>query len=385
MALKSFRDASARLVKATLGAAGRRWKPLVLGVALTIAALGTGGFLFAWSGLAPISASAGHWPITNWLLHFVMRNAVETQAIGIEKPSLTDPALVLKGAGHYATGCAFCHGAPGQEPPLIPQQMTPKPPYLPPIIFEWTPEQLFWIVKHGIKATAMPAWVSQQRDDEVWAMVAFLQALPAMSPEQYRELAYGPRPDGVDETLANCTRCHGTEGLGRGKGVFPKLAGQSATYLEASLIAYAKGERNSGIMQPIAAGLTEETMRALATHYADQEQTATQSRTETTPPTSEITAAIERGKTIAARGIPERGVPSCTDCHGPQPGERNPFYPTLSGQYSDYLALQLALFKAGKRGGTPYAHIMHSTTERLTNEQIRDLALYYNSLGAEGG
>ncbi|TDX31668.1 cytochrome c553 [Modicisalibacter xianhensis] len=377
-------------------------KALLLGLAMLGGVLAGGGFLVVWLGLVPISASSGHWPVTRWFLHFAMRNAVETQAMGIKAPALGDPALVLKGAGHYATGCAPCHGAPGERQSLIVQQMTPKPPFLPPRIHEWTPEQLFWIVKHGVKFTAMPAWVSLQREDEVWAMVAFLRELPTLSPENYERLAYGERADtGIAKeatpdhlralsdplgpTLANCARCHGSDGLGRGTGAFPKLAGQSETYLRASLRAYADGERNSGIMEPIAAGMDEASMQALAEHYAIADQPADTQRPniDETVATDFDPDAITRGRAIAQRGIPEQGVPSCTDCHGPRREPHNPYYPKLAGQYTDYLVLQLSLFKSGKRGGTAYAHIMHSAAKGLSEEQIHDVALYYASLKQE--
>lgn len=384
------------------------WKPVLLGVLLTVSALGVGGLLFAWSGLASISASSGHWPATRWFLHFSMHNAVETHSIGIKKPSLVDPASVIKGAGHYATGCMPCHGAPGVSRSLIAQQMTPEPPYLPPRIARWTPEQLFWIVKHGIKATAMPAWASMQRDDEVWAMVAFLQELSTLSPEQYERLAYGgraddgiagkaaadflpPLADPLGPALANCARCHGADGAGRGEGAFPRLSGQSETYLRASLKAYAEGKRNSGIMQPIAAGLSDATRRALAKHYADQKPTGTQEQDLQSALPGNISTdvadsnAIEHGQTIARRGIPEQGIPSCVHCHGPQKDPRNPYYPKLAGQYAGYLALQLTLFKKGQRGGTPYSHIMHAAAKDLSEEQIDGLALYYSSLEQDTG
>lgn len=165
----------------------------------------------------------------------------------------------------------------------------------------------------------------------------------------------------------------------RGLGAFPRLAGQRPTYLYAALQAYAHGERHSGTMEPIAAGLSLEEMHELARYYAslkasvlslpDQEATH-----------QEIVVAIERGEAIADQGIPRQGVPSCVDCHGPGPTRRNPFYPTLARQYADYLILQLELFKKGHRGGSPYAHLMHSVATRLTSEQMRDVALYYAHL-----
>lgn len=411
---KSIKDGVKRpidLMRRIAHELARRWRSLLVSLAILGVVLGIGGFLFAWSGLMPISASSGHWPVTRWVLQFAMHNAVETHAMAVEKPArtdLTDPALVLKGAGHYATGCVPCHGAPGQKQSLIAKQMTPEPPFLPPKVKEWTPEQLFWIVKHGIKFTPMPAWVSLQRDDEVWAMVAFLQKLPTLSPERYQQLAHGELADAgtaagtglgrllpPDEprhaALANCARCHGLDGNGRGLGAFPKLAGQSEAYLRASLEAYASGDRHSGIMQPIAVDLDEAAMRALASHYAGMDRSTaqqpqpSQAAADDPPAGNTDSASIARGREITRQGIPEQGVPSCVDCHGPGHGPRNPHYPELAGQYADYIALQLTLFKEGKRGGTAYADIMHSAVERMDGKEIRDVALYYHSLGQESG
>jgi cytochrome c553 len=298
---------------------------------------------------------------------------------------------VLKGAGHYETGCRPCHGNPALPQPRIAWKMTPSPPYLPPRIFKWEPDELFYIVKHGIKFTGMPAWPALGRDDEVWAMVAFLRRFPELDAEEYRRLAQGeaapsgevaPLPDlagpeSVPRAITtSCARCHGMNGLGRGLGAFPKLAGQRPAYLLASLQAFARGDRHSGIMQPIAAGLGQEEMRELA-HYYGSLQELSPSRLH-----QDTTLAIERGKAIADRGIPSQRVPSCVDCHGPGATRRNAVYPELAGQYADYLVLQLALFKQEQRGGTAYAHLMRPVASRLTPEQMRDVALYYASLPA---
>lgn len=356
------------------------------------------GFLLAWVGLVPVAASSGHWPITDWFLHFTMRQSVRTSALGIEVPALDDPALVLRGAGHYRTGCAPCHGAPGVSRSLVVRHMTPEPPYLPPRIPSWEPNELFWIVKHGVKFTGMPAWPAQGRDDEVWAMVAFLSRLPELDTEEYRRLSLGEGEpsvmggaraaarlralggsDGasIDGIVESCARCHGADGAGRGVGAFPILAGQTERYLHASLRAYALGERHSGIMQPLVAGLDDTVMRSLARYYA-------QSPAISEPPKSDIDPeALKNGATIVAEGIPEQGVPACRHCHGPKETPRNPVYPVLAGQHADYLALQLDLFKTDRRGGTPYAHIMRTVAARLTPDQIRDVALYYASLDPE--
>src|SRR5690606_24987171 len=94
--------------------------------------------------------------------------------------------------------------------------------------------------------------------------------------------------------------------------------------------------------------------------------------------------AIARGRELALRGAPKRRIPSCVECHGPGEGERNPMYPELAGQHADYLALQLRLFKAGKRGGTGYAPVMAEIAGRLEEGDIRDLSAYYGSLRPRG-
>lgn len=371
---------------------GGSWKRVVAAIALMAALAGTGAFVLVSLGLVSIGASSGHWKATGWLLHYAMRRAVSTQSMGVKVPPLDDPALVLKGAGHYHTGCLACHGGPGEQRSLIVQQMTPEPPYLPPRIERWEPQELFWIVKNGVKFTAMPAWPAQQRDDEVWAMVAFLQAMPGMSPERYRQLALGgrneeiakpvtpdhlrPLQDPLGPVLANCNRCHAEDGGGRSEGAFPRLAGQSEAYLLGALQAYAGGERHSGVMQPIAAGLEPEVLKALAQHYAELPPV---SRTDAPEPTPDLLA---QGLSLAERGVRERGIPSCIHCHGPKDSPRNPMYPNIAGQYARYLKLQLELFTAGKRGGSEYAHIMRSAAQRLTPEQIAALAEYYASLPA---
>jgi len=408
--------------------------------------LAVGGFLVAASGIIPIKASSGHWGITEWFMQFSKSRSVATHSMGVTTPPLDDPALVLKGAGHFETGCLPCHGGPGRETPRIARKMTPLPPMLATAVPKRDPNELFYIVKHGIKFTGMPAWPALSRDDEVWAMVAFLLQLPDLDAEEYAALVFGEEVDvnPPDTTLAastplqgllypeeipapvsdRCGRCHGADGAGRGLGAFPRLAGQRPAYLLAALRAYAEGERHSGIMQPVAAGLGEEEMREIAVFYSrmttpratapsaglsgaasageSMDATGAASAGESMEATGAASAgpataaapsgsstggavdtlAVRRGERIAHEGIPRERVPACAGCHGPSAQPKNPFYPILAGQYADYIALQLDLFKDDRRGGSAYSRLMHPTADELTEEQVRDVALYYGSLGS---
>lgn len=360
----------------------------MLPIATCLAVLVVGGLLVAASGIIPINASSGHWAITRWFLEFSKERSVATHTLGLKPPPLDAPWLVLKGAGHYEIGCRPCHGSPNLHHPRIAQRMEPPPPYLPQTISKWKPEELFYMVKHGIKFTGMPAWPSQQRDDEVWAMVEFLLAFPELDLKQYRQLVNGEASTS-EETVAlralepevafatvttSCAPCHGTNGHGREVAAFPKLAGQRPDYFAASLAAYARGERHSGIMEPIAAVLSSEQIRELASHYENVELPPS------SPASQQSAQAIEHGQAIARHGISNQDVPACADCHGPGDTPHNPNYPWLAGQHADYLALQLTLFKQEQRGGTAFAHLMQRVAAGMSAEELLDVSKYYASL-----
>lgn len=377
-----------RKTRITSAVASRFKRPFVKWTLLLVA-LAAGGFLVAASGIVSIKASSGHWPITKWFLRFGMHRSFATHSLGVTRPPLDDPHLVLKGATHYDFGCRSCHGSPGTRAPRIAQGMTPPAPDLRPLIAEWSPEALFTLVKHGVKFTGMPAWPSQQRDDEVWAMVAFLQELPALDAAAYQRLVQASptenatitalEPSALTPPVASvvnrmCVNCHGHDGLGRGSSAFPKLAGQRREYLLNTLLAYADGSRHSGIMQPVAAGLSEEIARALADHYSRLPASVSQSGDP--PPDPRL---LELGREIAHEGVPERRIPACIECHGPIGRRTKPAYPLLAGQRADYLVLQLELFQRGQRGGSAYAHLMEHVAPQLSPEQIRAVALYFES------
>jgi cytochrome c553 len=272
-------------------------------------------------------------------------------------------------------------------PPVM-AAMTPLPPELIGHVGRWKPEELFYIVKHGIKFTGMPAWPVQQRDDEVWAVVAFLLRLPGLDAAAYRALVYGstnasdptgllpltsqgqPAPRAVRDA---CWRCHGTDGQGRW-GAFPSLAGQRAEYLYRSLRAFATGQRLSGIMTGIAATLDDQAMRGVASYY--------EGLAPRTPAASPDLAAAQRGETIMRHGVPDRDVPACVECHGPAATPRNAGYPQLAGQHAEYLRSQLRLFQERRRGGSGYQNLMHVFVGRLRPDEIADVTRFYATLAA---
>jgi cytochrome c553 len=358
-------------------------KPRLLEYSVLFAILGVLGFLVAASGIIPIRASSGHWAITRWFLEFAKTRSVATHSIGVKPPPLGDRQLVIKGAGAYDLTCRPCHGSPDLRDPRVARAMLPRPPYLASVIEKRSPAELFYIINHGLKFTGMPAWPARHRGDEVWSVVAFLLELPKLDAAEYQSLVRGESATPPMQSLAGlppaimetCARCHGFDGRGRGVSAFPSLAGQRRTYLFNALQAYSAGRRHSGFMEPVAAALTTRQMHEIALYFSALDLRPV-------PIGRNHESAIARGMIIASRGIPAQDVPACADCHGPSASRKNDAYPILAGQYADYLVLQLELFKSGHRGGSKYAHLMRPVAAGLTREQMRDVALFYESLGS---
>ncbi|HET7663518.1 MAG TPA: cytochrome c [Rhodanobacteraceae bacterium] len=153
---------------------------LIIVVVIAIAA-------WIWSGSYNIGADTPHWAFTRYVIGQLREHSIESRSADIKVPNLDDPALVSEGAHHYAEMCTGCHLAPGMGDSELREGLYPRPPNL--THFAPDPAEAFWIIKHGIKMTAMPAWGKTHDDQKIWAMVAYLQKQPHMSVERYRELA----------------------------------------------------------------------------------------------------------------------------------------------------------------------------------------------------
>jgi mono/diheme cytochrome c family protein len=163
-------------------------RTLLASLALMLVLLAVGGLAFLYSGLYDVAATAPDWSVTRWALQTVRTRSIETHAAGIRvPPGLDDPAKLLVGTEHFAAHCAVCHGAPGVPKGDIAHGLNPQPPDLTHASDHYTPPELFWILKHGIKMTGMPSW-GDHSDDELWATVAFIQKLPGMTEQDYAKL-----------------------------------------------------------------------------------------------------------------------------------------------------------------------------------------------------
>jgi cytochrome c553 len=160
---------------------------LLAPIILVIIVLGSGAYNMA--------ATEKHWVITEKIIEWVRENSIEARARDLEVPPLDGAELLSKGAGDYNAMCTTCHLAPGLKPTELSIGLYPQAPIFhqrEPIIDQT--EKLgrarayFWVIKNGLKMTAMPAWGLSHDDDTIWAMAAFVLKISSMTPEQYESL-----------------------------------------------------------------------------------------------------------------------------------------------------------------------------------------------------
>jgi cytochrome c553 len=199
-------------------------------------------------------------------------------------------------------------------------------------------------------------------------------ALPE-SPTRQPDLGRGAviAAQGVPTGVPACAQCHAYNGGSDGSGAFPRIAGQSRSYLAKELRDYASGVRLNAVMAPIAKALSSDDIADVTAYYAS-------SNAPYLPLASPNPALIKRGEQLAKIGDAARELQSCDNCHGPGGAGEPPAIPYLAGQYARYIAFQLTMWKRGFRNNSPDA--MAEVAKRLDQQEIAAVAAYFQQVDA---
>lgn len=169
-------------------------KTLIIVSALAAAGMAAGAIAL-YAGAFDVAADKPHAPLTYRVLEFARERSIAVRARDIEPPvDLINPERVRRGSGNYDAMCVGCHLSPGAEDSEIRKGLYPTPPRLadkPAAALDpqFAQARQFWIIKHGIKASGMPAWSKGGMEDEaIWDLVAFVQKLPGLTAADYRAL-----------------------------------------------------------------------------------------------------------------------------------------------------------------------------------------------------
>ncbi|WP_094752769.1 c-type cytochrome [Psychromonas sp. CD1] len=171
------------------------------------------------------------------------------------------------------------------------------------------------------------------------------------------------------EKTNTCSACHGADGNSPSN-LYPKLAGQHASYLEKQLLEYKTGQRQDPIMKSMVAMLSRQDIQDIAAYYASQ-QASEESTTED---------IALRAQKLYMGGDIKRMLPACSACHGPRGnGLFLAKYPKLSNQHPAYIETQLKQFRAQARNNDTNG-VMVDIAAKLTNNEITLLSQYIAAL-----
>jgi len=172
-----------------------------LAVKVLIAALllaMAGGVVVIYTGAYPVGADEEHWPLTHQLLETARERSVMRAArkVDVRLPRLDEDALLSAVAG-FEDMCAGCHAPPGLSPTALARGLNPPAPYLAIAARERTAAELYWVTRHGIRMTGMPAWGVTHSDDELWPLIALILRFPELGEGEYEGLLATARAAGV--------------------------------------------------------------------------------------------------------------------------------------------------------------------------------------------
>lgn len=171
-----------------------RLRTLAIAALVLLALGGTAAGLLVYSGFYNISATDQHTAPVYRLLDYAMRRSIMARTGDSPVPDLRDAQRVRRGAAHYREHCVQCHGAPGVAPDALAMGMTPAPANLVGTARHWKPEEMFWVVRHGVKMSGMPAWRYRMADDEIWDTIAFVVASVTMTTRDYAAMTQDAQP-----------------------------------------------------------------------------------------------------------------------------------------------------------------------------------------------
>lgn len=179
-----------------------KFKTVVMTLFVTIILVLVVAVVVIYSGTYNVAASKPDLKLMDNIFSLTMDRSVHKHAAGIQVSATYQSPDLGEGFEHYNEMCVTCHGAPGVEKSESGQGLNPPAPDLSESVTDLSPQEVFWILKHGVKMTGMPAFGPTHNDEKLWDITAFVKRLPDMTAEQYHEMvqkAGSEEPTGDDD------------------------------------------------------------------------------------------------------------------------------------------------------------------------------------------
>jgi mono/diheme cytochrome c family protein len=158
-------------------------KGFILGVFFTLAIVAAGAYAYLYLGLADVRSDRASSQLENSIISTAVHASIRRNAPELRSPVPPTDVNLITGGRMYVEQCARCHGAPGAEHNGEPA------PSLHSMAAQFTESQIFWVAKHGIRWTNMPADIQNDSDEELWALAGYVKRNGRLPQHVKEELA----------------------------------------------------------------------------------------------------------------------------------------------------------------------------------------------------
>lgn len=144
------------------------------------------GLVGIYSGAYDVAADRAHTGVIRWVLRTATEQSIAKHAQEVEPVELsTDSTTLWRGFNAFEDMCVQCHGAPGVDRGWIGKGVKPTPPHLHEEAAQMNDAELYWVIRHGIKFTSMPALQPTHTDEQIRELAAFVRQLPTMDSTEF--------------------------------------------------------------------------------------------------------------------------------------------------------------------------------------------------------
>lgn len=286
--------------------------------------------------------------------------AVAAPAKYVANPAAGKSLYELGDASRSIGACIGCHGAEGHSDVLIYPNLANQH-------AEYIAKQLTHFKNKDRVDFAMNQFAAALTDNEIADIAAYFADPAAVANVAAKKVM--PAAVITDAVIAGqakaavCASCHGADGNSP-VAIYPKLAGQSASYIVKQLQEFKSGVRKDPVMAGMVAALSEQDMAELGAFFAAQKLNVT------------AQTGSDAGQKLYFGGHVKRKITACVACHGADgSGMNKAGFPNIAGQNEAYLKTQLLKFKNGERSND-YNTMMQNVASRLSTSDIEELAKF---------
>jgi mono/diheme cytochrome c family protein len=159
----------------------------IAGIVAAAVIAAAGALVVIFSGVYNVAADSGHYPAVAWVLGTMKNVSIHRHAKNLDLPA---DGNLAQGAHEYDEMCVVCHGGPGKEPSAIGKGLLPSPPQMTTAANEFSPQEIFWVTKNGVKFSGMPAFGATHDDPTIRSITTYISSgLPNVDVTAYAEAA----------------------------------------------------------------------------------------------------------------------------------------------------------------------------------------------------